>query len=1357
MHRPSPVRPDAIAPGGLSLQLLGRPGVDLVGEDGGRRRLLGAGKPFALLTYLAVAPQHEASREFLADLLWGDNVVNDPLHNLRNTLLYLGTNVSPALIESSRSRCRLAHVLPSDLGALNDALQSHRLEDAMDLYAGEFLAGFAAPGCRQFEMWSESVRLRIRTDVANAADVLVRQLMDAAKPRDAVRFARRMFEIEPHEQRSRRTLLEALVAADDRMGALTEAALLEQWLETEEMEAEPSTRAVIALVRRAKPEDRRASPASGTPMMDESLTPDLIGRSAEFAAIVGAWDEARRGATAYLRVVAGAGIGKSRLLADVENRLRAQRAQVIGVRALSDERELSFAFLAALVHALAQIPGAAGVSGATGAVLVGLDPSLASVFSAAPDHATGDPVLRRARALQELLGCVADERSTAVLLDDLHWVDEASLATLRAALSRLTGTRLMIVTASRPGRGDVLPGEQARTLELRPLSGAEVAQLLSSIRPLPDAAWASEFAVRVHVASRGIPLFALLAVRDGCERRLVRVGEREWECDDPDALGAGLLEGGALATAIGGLPPRALRALATMAIAGRAIPVRMLDEPTESAPSLALGDAIAQLERTALAVTQGDSVATAHDLVTETVVAQLPDSMRRTLTERLAYAMLERQEPRWNERGIRLLASVATADNVARRVVPLLERTVLPRGRAVTHTMAAWLGDSPEQRRFVGLVARKLPLRLRLRPFRRHVALLASVVVLLTLGTAWQATRAGALVDATLVGIATSGDSVVQASAVNIIQSDWDLSGQLEARPVPLGGLAAVDGNSALTTHLNQRTGERLTERVFGDSGGSDVEVSDASGATRRLTSWPGDDVPDSWSPDGRYVAFESSRWDPLRHHQLGILDRASGAVRRLTRTEGIDGGASWSPDGSRIAFTRSFLDRRSGQFCVVNVDGSGERCTNRGSMSLILGWRSPVELVAVVGSGVQVAHVDSLWSTEVLTGNVLSPTLSPSGRWLAWISAAVPDAASVAPSKNPGQARRVHWLRGGPAPRLLTWAAPGAPAPYIARIAVRSITDTVIVGVPHSFEISAQWSDSSDTPPPHVTWRLGSPDDGSIDSAGTLVARRTGDIVVVASVGGWRATSTRVVAIASQTRRLATENWTNGLAAWRAFGDPSPLVVLDPRLGAALLNNGDGSYFSGAYSRTTLRWRFGLAVDVMLSTPVTELQWQNLDLTLQASDRDQALSTWDHRTGYIPTIGRTAGATCVFVYPGHEGVGGLATMVPLNAQANAEGQRALQIADGRPYRLRLQVFPDGRCGLAVNGAALFVSKDRFRDNVPLRLVTYGSSWKTRMLLGPLTITEGVPRDIDWSHIVRDIPPQMPPGPLDSTTPRPPK
>ncbi|MEK6613071.1 MAG: hypothetical protein AABZ29_09830, partial [Gemmatimonadota bacterium] len=231
----------------------------------------------------------------------------------------------------------------------------------------------------------------------------------------------------------------------------------------------------------------------------------------------------------------------------------------------------------------------------------------------------------------------------------------------------------------------------------------------------------------------------------------------------------------------------------------------------------------------------------------------------------------------------------------------------------------------------------------------------------------------------------------------------------------------------------------------------------------------------------------------------------------------------------------------------------------------------------------------------------------------------------------------------------------------------------------------------------------------------------------------------------------VKAENWTSGLRAWKTFGDPVPVIVHDPRLGDALLNSGDGSYFSGAYSQDRFRWTSGLAVDAVLSTPVTELQWQTLDLDLRGSDNDQVLRTWDHRTGFMPTIARSSGASCIFSFPGREGLDGLMTIIPLSAPRSDTPRQALRISNGEPYRVRLQVFPDGRCGMAVNGAALFVSNDRLEDQVPLRLVTYGNSWRTRMLLGPVTITEGVPGDIDWTVISRVIPATMPPGPTQAS------
>ena len=366
--------------------------------------------------------------------------------------------VGPDVIEASASRCRLRRSIPSDLDALEEALRDRRLGEVTTRYTGEFFAGFAAPGCQQFELWCDSVRHRLRTDVANAADVLARHLLDAGHARDAVQLARRMAEIEPFGQRARRILLEALIAAGDDLGALTEAAVIEQWLQTEELDAEPATRALIAQARKGRSTGRRSSGETRSP-----LTPDLVGREKEFTDIVAAWDRARSSGPVFVAVTAGAGVGKSRLLADAANRLRAERGRVVEVRALPGERELPFVLLAALVAALAPLVEAASVSKSAARVLASLDPSLADRYGVTPDTGVGDQLLRRAFALRELLGAIAERKATAVFIDDLHWADDASVDAILAALTRLSDSRVLIVTASRPGVRHPLPRSAPRT------------------------------------------------------------------------------------------------------------------------------------------------------------------------------------------------------------------------------------------------------------------------------------------------------------------------------------------------------------------------------------------------------------------------------------------------------------------------------------------------------------------------------------------------------------------------------------------------------------------------------------------------------------------------------------------------------------------------------------------------------------------------------------------------------------------------------------------------------------------------------------------------------------------------------
>jgi hypothetical protein len=72
----------------------------------------------------------------------------------------------------------------------------------------------------------------------------------------------------------------------------------------------------------------------------------------------------------------------------------------------------------------------------------------------------------------------------------------------------------------------------------------------------------------------------------------------------------------------------------------------------------------------------------------------------------------------------------------------------------------------------------------------------------------------------------------------------------------------------------------------------------------------------------------------------------------------------------------------------------------------------------------------------------------------------------------------------------------------------------------------------------------------------------------------------------------------------------------------------------------------------------------------------------------------------------------------------------------GRWFTIRLQVFPDGRCGVAVDGKPIAGGETLALDR-PFRVVLHGKSVGTRVLVGPLEVWEGVRSDVDWGRTKR--------------------
>jgi TolB protein len=98
------------------------------------------------------------------------------------------------------------------------------------------------------------------------------------------------------------------------------------------------------------------------------------------------------------------------------------------------------------------------------------------------------------------------------------------------------------------------------------------------------------------------------------------------------------------------------------------------------------------------------------------------------------------------------------------------------------------------------------------------------------------------------------------------------------------------------------------------------------SKATTRLTDTPAIDTGPCYSPDGRYICFESDRGGS---QQIYVMAATGGPAQRISFGEGHHSTPVWSPRGDYIAFT----GQAGGQFSIgiLKPDGSGERILTAG------------------------------------------------------------------------------------------------------------------------------------------------------------------------------------------------------------------------------------------------------------------------------------------------------------------------------------------------------------------------------------------------------------------------------------------
>jgi TolB protein len=126
--------------------------------------------------------------------------------------------------------------------------------------------------------------------------------------------------------------------------------------------------------------------------------------------------------------------------------------------------------------------------------------------------------------------------------------------------------------------------------------------------------------------------------------------------------------------------------------------------------------------------------------------------------------------------------------------------------------------------------------------------------------------------------------------------------------------------------------GTLLLCETFSDDGsqnGIHIIRSSDGGGLRQITSIPGgDDVPGSWSPNGRQIVF--SRSGPDGDEGVFIVNANGTGLRRILSPDvQANCCARWSPQGNEIAFSRHAGPDVHSSLWIVHSDGTGLRPVN--------------------------------------------------------------------------------------------------------------------------------------------------------------------------------------------------------------------------------------------------------------------------------------------------------------------------------------------------------------------------------------------------------------------------------------------
>lgn len=186
----------------------------------GRSVDLALRKGLALIAYLADA-RAPVGRDHMAGLLWPEADTAAARGRLRRTLHKVGTALDADVLNADRGSLALAASIQAriDTHAFEAACDAGEFNEALGLYAGDFLQGLSLDGCTEFEEWAFFRREALCSRLVQVLERLIAREIAAGDARAAIAAATRLVGLDPLSERAQRQLIDGYLKAGDRAAA----------------------------------------------------------------------------------------------------------------------------------------------------------------------------------------------------------------------------------------------------------------------------------------------------------------------------------------------------------------------------------------------------------------------------------------------------------------------------------------------------------------------------------------------------------------------------------------------------------------------------------------------------------------------------------------------------------------------------------------------------------------------------------------------------------------------------------------------------------------------------------------------------------------------------------------------------------------------------------------------------------------------------------------------------------------------------------------------------------------------------------------------------------------------------------